>query len=679
MKRQRFLAVLLSAVIAFAPAVQVMAEKNAAQEQAVESDDARDTNNVENTGKIPNNITEEKKQEDVQNDNNDEIQNGIVGGYIPSKLDNRCYSVPGTVNGYLVTDVTKLDLENIPNNGYSGLELEENDNSKDIQQNVKGENNIENKLDVVSEDGYSDSAASGNVTLKVEWSKPVLGQSTTFHVSATGGSGAYKFRMDAPSYSNPNEWSFESVADPSRGEWMNYTNECSSTDFSFTMTASGTYNFRFYLMDKTAGIYYLRVSTNIQVVDSKYPSVSSIVKSAVKQCNTETDESDYQKALWLHDWLLNQLEYDSSLKWSSAESALTRSLGTCQAYESAYALLLTAAGIPNVETRDTYDGHTWNAVKLNGEWYQVDCTWDDSNENWYNFDQRHLYFGLTDELMAIAHPGHSNIYIADGYDTRSTALADNYFVKNGDAAKWVESYRDKIQENLSAGKTEFTITADNVSYPPSIAGIQNGIIAYVLNQIIWTTDDKNVELQVTGNAKEFYFVAKYSEKDQKEENSQSKLDNYAKENISVISDGIFTIRSALNDKYVVDVSGGSSANGANVQLYSENGSKAQKWIISHDEKGYVIITNEGSKKVLDVKGGESKNGVNIQQYEANNTKAQKWIAIKQSDGSVELVSALDPNKCIDLNETQTRNGLNIQLYETNNSKTQKWKLIRPDK
>ena len=64
-------------------------------------------------------------------------------------------------------------------------------------------------------------------------------------------------------------------------------------------------------------------------------------------------------ALYLHDWLLDQLEYDNSLKWSSAESALTRGLGTCQAYESAYSKLLTAAGITNSETRDIYDGHTW--------------------------------------------------------------------------------------------------------------------------------------------------------------------------------------------------------------------------------------------------------------------------------------------------------------------------------
>lgn len=75
------------------------------------------------------------------------------------------------------------------------------------------------------ESAYShcETATSGSVTMKVEWNDPVLGQPTTFHVSATGGSGAYKFRMDAPSYTNPNEMAYESVADPSRVEWMNYT------------------------------------------------------------------------------------------------------------------------------------------------------------------------------------------------------------------------------------------------------------------------------------------------------------------------------------------------------------------------------------------------------------------------------------------------------------------------
>ena len=357
---------------------------------------------------------------------------------------------------------------------------------------------------------HSEETSSGAVTLKAEWNDPVLGQPTTFHVSATGGSGKYQFRMDAPSYSSPNQWAFESVADPSRGEWMNYTSECASNDYTFTMTATGTYNFRFYVMDTAAEVTYLRVNFNISVSDDKYPSVDSIVRSAVAECNSKTDGSEYAKALWLHDWLLDQLEYDKSLKWSSTESALTRELGTCQSYESAYAKLLTAAGIENSETRDTYDGHTWNAMKLDGHWYQTDCTWDDSSDNWYSFDQRHLYFGLTDELMAIAHPGHSKIYTTDTYATRSTSLADNYFVRTGDAAKWAKAYSDRIQKNLDAGKTEFEITADNASYPPSISGIQNGITAYALNQLTWTTDKAAVTLNATGSAQSFTFAAEYT-------------------------------------------------------------------------------------------------------------------------------------------------------------------------
>lgn len=358
---------------------------------------------------------------------------------------------------------------------------------------------------------YNDVASYGDVTLKVEWNEPELGQPTTFHVSASGGSGLYKFNMEAPSYSNPEENSYESVADPSRGEWTEYTDECDSHDYTFTMTASGIYNFRFHVMDLVSGVTYLRTNTYIQVNDANYPSVNDVINSAVKQCNSKGNNSEYEKALWLHDWLLEQLEYDNSLKWSSAESALTRGLGTCQSYESAYSKLLSAIGIENSEVRDTYDGHTWNAVKLDGEWYQVDCTWDDSNENWYDFDQRHLYFGLTDELMALAHPGHAKIYNDMNYGTCSTNLKNNYFVRSGDAAKWIETYRDRIETKLNSKETKFVVDADNANYPPSISGIQNGIIAYAINQTEWSHDNTKIQLTAIGNATGFEFKTTYEE------------------------------------------------------------------------------------------------------------------------------------------------------------------------
>ena len=374
-----------------------------------------------------------------------------------------------------------------PNSNQSELQASlASDMSPDSKQATKA---------AVSGYQHSDSATSGSVTLTVEWNDPVLGQPTTFHVSATGGSGSYLFRMDAPSYSNPNEYAYESVADPSRGEWTKYTDACVSHDFTFTTTATGTYNFRFYLMDKASGVYYLRTNTYIQVADDAYPSVASIVDAAVSQAKQNTNGTEYEMALYLHDWLLDQLEYDNSLKWSSAESALTRGLGTCQAYESAYAKLLSAAGIENAETRDTYDGHTWNAVKLDGEWYQVDCTWDDTSDNFYDdLDQRHLYFCLTDELMAIAHPGHEKIYSADSYATRSTSLEDNFFVRNGKAAEWADKYSDRIQQHLDVKESEFSIDADNQSFPPSISGIQNGIVAFAMNLREWRTTDAKADL-----------------------------------------------------------------------------------------------------------------------------------------------------------------------------------------
>lgn len=318
---------------------------------------------------------------------------------------------------------------------------------------------------------HSDSATSGSVTLTVEWNDPVLGQPMTFHVSATGGSGSYLFRMDAPSYSNPNEYAYESVADPSRGEWTKYTNTCVSHDFTFTTTATGSYNFRFYLMDKASGVYYLRTNTYIQVADDAYPSVASIVGEAVSQAKQKTNGTEFEMALYLHDWLLDQLEYDNSLKWSSAESALTRGLGTCQAYESAYAKLLSAAGIECAETRDTYDGHTWNAVKLDDEWYQVDCTWYDTSDNFYSdLDQRHLYCCLTDELMAIAHPGHENIYTADSYATRSTSLKDNYFIRNGKADEWAAGMSNEFRNTLTfAMRASLSMPTISPSRPASAA------------------------------------------------------------------------------------------------------------------------------------------------------------------------------------------------------------------
>ena len=358
---------------------------------------------------------------------------------------------------------------------------------------------------------YCQTKTEKGVTFKVEWDEPKLGEETVFHLSATGGNASNKYFMTSPNYSNPGSTEREMLVDPTYSEWKNYTKECSTYDLKFKMTASGTYYFRFYVMNMSSPVVNFFIDVTISGSDANHPSVDSVVKSAVAQCNRETTGSDYDRALWLHDWLNAQIEYDNMHAWCSAEGALTRGLGTCEGYQRAYAKLLTAAGIPNERIEDRADNHTWNAVKLDGEWYQVDCTWDDTSEHWYDFDQRYMYFGLTDELMAIAHPHHADLYTTSRYQARSTSLANNYLVRNGDAAKWAEAYRARIQAKLGARETTFTIAADNSSYPPSYSGILNGITAYAINQMDWSCGNLDVSLQAAGSATQFTFRVSYVE------------------------------------------------------------------------------------------------------------------------------------------------------------------------
>lgn len=149
------------------------------------------------------------------------------------------------------------------------------------------------------------------------------------------------------------------------------------------------------------------------------------------------------------------------------------------------------------------------------------------------------------------------------------------------------------------------------------------------------------------------------------------IDTLAKENASVLPDGIYTIQSSINPNYVLDVANGSMQNGGNVQLYQNNDTNAQEFKVTHDSKGYVIFTNVKSGKVLDLNWGLAKNNSNIQQWDSNGSVAQKWI-VKKNVNSYTIISGADTNYVLDLEYGLTANCQNIYLYKNNNTAAQQW-------
>lgn len=135
------------------------------------------------------------------------------------------------------------------------------------------------------------------------------------------------------------------------------------------------------------------------------------------------------------------------------------------------------------------------------------------------------------------------------------------------------------------------------------------------------------------------------------------------------------ITSVANKKLVTDVAGASTANGARVQLYSSNNTNAQKYRFESIGNGTYKIVNINSGKMLDVAGGSTANGAALQQYTSNNTVAQQWTVRNYGSGKIALVS-VNANKAVDIPGGNAVQQAQLQLYSPNGTVAQQWLVAK---
>ncbi len=106
--------------------------------------------------------------------------------------------------------------------------------------------------------------------------------------------------------------------------------------------------------------------------------VDDKVKKLFRKWNIEK-LSDYEKIKKIHDFIIENASYDTSMRNYSAYDNLFEKTSTCQGYMSLAYKMLTEAGIPCRIVTGTGNGeaHGWNIVYLEGKWYNFDSTWDD--------------------------------------------------------------------------------------------------------------------------------------------------------------------------------------------------------------------------------------------------------------------------------------------------------------
>ena len=91
--------------------------------------------------------------------------------------------------------------------------------------------------------------------------------------------------------------------------------------------------------------------------------------------------SDFDKLLYLHDYFVLNYTYDytndNEHKIRDAYTFFVQKTGVCQAYMLALIAAAERLGIETIPVTSDAMMHAWNMVKLDGEWYHVDLTWDD--------------------------------------------------------------------------------------------------------------------------------------------------------------------------------------------------------------------------------------------------------------------------------------------------------------
>ncbi len=153
-----------------------------------------------------------------------------------------------------------------------------------------------------------------------------------------------------------------------------------------------------FYVDNAYSVYTAGEGGPVQKVKLRYLTTPAQAQAQLAFYNSVLDEvvagiptgaTEFDKVLYLHDYLVQNYAYDyeglaeeqatgESVAVRDAYTFFSGKVGVCQAYMLAMIALCEEAGISCLPVTSDAMSHAWNLVKVDGEWYHVDVTWDDA-------------------------------------------------------------------------------------------------------------------------------------------------------------------------------------------------------------------------------------------------------------------------------------------------------------
>ncbi len=211
---------------------------------------------------------------------------------------------------------------------------------------------------------------------------------------------------------------------------------------------------------------------------------------------------DYEKAMYIHDYIVNNCRYleesDDTIYESTAYGCLVEGVANCEGYAKAFDLLASDAGLQSIlVTGTTNDGknHAWNQVNVNGNWYNIDVTWDDKEDG----EIRWIYFLCDDDSFSRTHFKEVHYFTP----FQCSENKDNFYVRSGLYAESAEQAKDIFLDKVEKGEKSVRLRfPDSYTYSDFKA---NYIDSQAIFGLIFSKDDtktRNISISLTENVEE---------------------------------------------------------------------------------------------------------------------------------------------------------------------------------
>ena len=175
-----------------------------------------------------------------------------------------------------------------------------------------------------------------------------------------------------------------------------------------------------YVIKATTQISDAYKSGNTENLSDKDKETLGMAKSVLDEIITD-GMSDYEKELAVYKWMTTNIGFDSgsmtvipddeSKPVDNPNGVLKNHEAVCVGYATTFRLFMQMLGIDCMVVHDSYLSHSWDLVKLDGQWYHTDV-YSDAGSSTGNFS----HFNLNDETMLNSQEWNLDFFpAADGY------------------------------------------------------------------------------------------------------------------------------------------------------------------------------------------------------------------------------------------------------------------------